>query len=151
MLILRATEGYPTADVRVRQAIDFAIDDGSFAEHALKGGGIPTRTRVGPGNFGHNPELYDTYNYDLDKAKSLLAEAGYPDGFEMTLHSPRGRYLQDAEVTEMIAGMLAQAGIKVNIEFMEWSNFVEMRTAKKNKDAYLLGSRKLHVRWCIFG
>ena len=57
----------------------------------------------------------------------------------MTLHSPRGRYLQDAEVTEMIAGMLSMAGIKVNIEFMEWSNFVEMRTAKKNKDAYLLG------------
>ena len=46
MLILRATEGYPTADVRVRQAIDFAIDDGSLAEHALKGGGTPTRTRV---------------------------------------------------------------------------------------------------------
>lgn len=139
MLILRATEGYPTADVRVRQAIDYAIDDGSLAEHALKGGGIPTRTRVGPGNFGHNPDLYDTYNFDLEKAKELLTEAGYPDGFEMTLHSPKGRYLQDAEVTEMIAGMLAQVGIKVNIEFMEWSNFVEMRTAKKNKDAYLLG------------
>ncbi|MDN4608023.1 ABC transporter substrate-binding protein [Sporosarcina highlanderae] len=139
MLILRSTEGYPTSDVRVRQAIDYAIDDGSLAEFALKGGGIPTTTRVGPGNFGHNPKLYNTYNYDLEKAKSLLAEAGYPDGFEMTLHSPRGRYLQDAEVTEMIAGMLTQAGIKVNIEFMEWSNFVEMRSAKKNKDAYLLG------------
>ncbi|WP_432357291.1 ABC transporter substrate-binding protein [Sporosarcina sp. UB5] len=139
MLILRSTEGYPTSDVRVRQAIDYAINDGAIAEYALNGGGTPTLTRVGPGNFGHNPKLYDTYNYDLDKAKSLLAEAGYPDGFEMTLHSPRGRYLQDAQVTEMIAGMLAQAGIKVNIEFLEWSNFVEMRVAKSNKDAYLVG------------
>ncbi len=139
MLILRATEGYPTSDVRVRQAIDYAIDNGAITKNVLKGGGIPTRTRVGPGNFGHNPELYDTYNYDIKKAKELLAEAGYPDGFEMTLHSPRGRYLQDAEVTEMIAGMLSAVGIKVNVEFMEWSNFVEMRSAKKNKDAYLLG------------
>lgn len=139
MLLLRATEGYPTADVRVRQAIDYAIDNKALAESALQGGGIPTRTRIGPGNFGHNASLYDTYNYDLDKAKELLTEAGYPDGFEMTLHSPRGRYLQDAEVTEMIAGMLAQVGIKANIEFMEWSNFVEMRTAKTNKDAYLIG------------
>lgn len=139
MLVLRSTEGYPTSDVRVRQAIDFAIDDGSLTKHALKNGGIPTRTRIGPGNFGHNPDLYNTYNYDLEKAKSLLAEAGYEDGFEMTLSAPRGRYLQDAEVTEMIAGMLSQVGIKVNIEFLEWSSHVEMRTAKSNKDAYLIG------------
>jgi peptide/nickel transport system substrate-binding protein len=139
MLILRSTEGYPTSDVRVRQAIDYAIDNGSITEHVLKGGGVPTRTRVGPGNFGHNPALHDTYNYDLEKAKSLLAEAGYPNGFEMTLQAPRGRYLQDAEVTEMIAGMLSAVGIKVNIEFLEWSSFVEMRNANQNKEAYLLG------------
>jgi peptide/nickel transport system substrate-binding protein len=139
MLILRATEGFPTSDVRVRQALDYAIDNGAITENVLKGGGVPTRTRVGPGNFGHNPDLHETYNYDVEKAKELLAEAGYADGFEMTLHSPKGRYLQDAEITEMIAGMLAAVNVKVNIEFMEWSNFVEMRTAKKNKDAYLLG------------
>ena len=139
MLILRATKGYPTSDVRVRQAIDYAIDDKSLAENALKGGGIPTLTKVGPGNFGANPDLYDQYHFDIDKAKALLKEAGYEKGFEMTLHSPKGRYLQDAEVTEMIAGMLSKVNIKVKIDFMEWSNFVEMRTAKKNKDAYLLG------------
>ncbi|MGM0838669.1 MAG: ABC transporter substrate-binding protein [Bacillota bacterium] len=139
MLILRATEGFPTSDVRVRQALDYAIDNKVITENVLKGGGVPTRTRVGPGNFGHNPDLHDTYNYDVEKAKELLKEAGYEDGFEMTLHAPKGRYLQDAEITEMIAGMLAAINVKVNIEFMEWSNFVEMRTAKKNKDAYLLG------------
>lgn len=139
MLILRATKGYPTSDARVRQAIDYAIDDKSLTENALKGGGTPTLTKVGPGNFGSNDDLYDKYNYDVDKAKQLLKEAGYEKGFEMTLHSPKGRYLQDAEVTEMIAGMLSKVNIKVNIEFMEWSNFVELRTAKKNKDAYLLG------------
>lgn len=139
MLILRATEGLPTSDVRVRQAIDYAIDNGAITENVLQGGAIPTRTRVGPGNFGHKPELYQTYNYDLEKAKALMEEAGYADGFEMTLHSPRGRYLQDAEVAEMVAGMLSAINIKVNIDFMEWSNFVEMRAANENKDAYLIG------------
>ncbi|HWL25699.1 MAG TPA: ABC transporter substrate-binding protein [Ureibacillus sp.] len=139
MLILRSTEGLPTADPRVRQALDYAIDDGVLANTVLRGGGVPTLTMVGPGNFGHNPDLYDTYNYDVEKAKALLAEAGYADGFEITLQSPRGRYLQDAEVAEMIAGMLAAINVKVNVEFLEWSNFVEMRNANENKEAYLLG------------
>ncbi len=138
-LVLRATEGYPTADAKVRQAIDYAIDDGTLTEFALQGAGIPTLTMVGPGNFGHEPSLYDTYNYDIEKAKQLLAEAGYPNGFEMTLHASKGRYLQDAEVAELIVGMLAQAGITVNLEFSEWSTFVELRNANENKEAYLLG------------
>lgn len=139
MLIMRSTEGLPTADVRVRQALDYAIDDGTLADIVLKGGAVPTKTMVGPGNFGDNPDLYNTFNYDVEKAKALLAEAGYPDGFEMTLQAPRGRYLQDAEVAEMIAGMLAAVNVKVNVEFLEWSNFVEMRNANENKEAYLLG------------
>lgn len=139
MLIVRSTEGLPTADVRVRQALDYAIDDGTLANVVLKGGAVPTTTMVGPGNFGHNPDLYDTYNYDVEKAKALLEEAGYADGFEITLQAPRGRYLQDAEVAEMIAGMLAAINVKVNVEFLEWSNFVEMRNANENKELYLLG------------
>ncbi|MFC7686198.1 ABC transporter substrate-binding protein [Ureibacillus sp. GCM10028918] len=139
MLILRSTEGLPTADPRVRQALDYAIDDGALVDNVLQGGAVPTTTMVGPGNFGHNPDLYETFNYDLEKAKALLAEAGYEDGFEMTLQAPRGRYLQDAEVAEMIAGMLAAINVKVNVEFLEWSNFVEMRNANENKEAYLLG------------
>lgn len=138
-LVLRTTEGYPTADVKVRQAIDYAIDDGVLTEFALQGAGIPTLTMVGPGNFGHEPSLYNTYNYDLEKAKQLLAEAGYPNGFDMTLHASKGRYLQDGEVAELIVGMLAQVGINVKLEFSEWSNFVQLRNANENKEAYLLG------------
>ncbi|SDZ39699.1 peptide/nickel transport system substrate-binding protein [Evansella caseinilytica] len=139
MLILRATEGYPTADLRVRQALDLAIDNKAITENVLRGGGIPTKTRVAPGNFGAEESLYNTYDYDVEKAKQLLKEAGYPDGFEMTLHSPHGRYLQDAEVAELIAGMLQAVNVDVRLELMEWSNFVEMRQAGENKDAYLIG------------
>ncbi|WP_353626378.1 ABC transporter substrate-binding protein [Bacillus sp. JCM 19041] len=139
MLILRATEGFPTSDVRVRQALNLAIDNGAITESALRGGGVPTKTRVAPGNFGAEESLYDTYDYDVEEAKQLMEEAGYPDGFEMTLHSPRGRYLQDAEVAELVGGMLQAINVTVNVEFMEWSNFVEMRQAGTNKDAYLIG------------
>lgn len=139
MIFLRSTEGYPTSDKRVREALDLAIDNQAIIDSLLGGAGVPTITRVGPGNFGHAPHLYNTYNYDLERAKELLAEAGYEDGFEMTFHSPRGRYLQDAEIAEMVAGMWAQIGVTANIEFMEWSNFVELRNANENEDAYLLG------------
>ncbi|WP_456277831.1 ABC transporter substrate-binding protein [Bacillus sp. AK128] len=139
MLVVRQTEGLPTADARVREAIDLAIDDKALTDFVLGGAGVPTRTRVTPGNVGANEDLFDTYVYDVEKAKELLAEAGYPNGFEMTFHSPHGRYLQDREVAELITGMLAEVGIKASLEFMEWSNFVEMRTAKTNKEMYMIG------------
>src|SRR5690606_38675258 len=127
------------ADLRVRQAIDYAIDDQAIVDHLLKGGGTPTLTRVNPGNFGVNESLFGKYNYDLEKAKQLLAEAGYPNGVEITIHSGHGRYLMDKETVEMIGGMLAQAGITAKLDFMEWGAFVELRQAKKHEDAYFIG------------
>jgi len=138
MIFLRSTEGYPTSDPKVRKALDLAIDNKAITDNLLNGAGTPTITRVAPGNFGFAEDLYDTYNYDVEEAKKLLAEAGYPDGFEMTFHSPKGRYLQDAEIAEMVAGMWSAIGVKANVEFMEWSSFVELRNAGKNKDAFLL-------------
>ena len=138
MIFLRSTEGYPTSDPKVRKALDLAIDNKAITDNLLNGAGTPTITRVAPGNFGFAEDLYDTYNYDVEEAKKLLTEAGYPDGFEMTFHSPKGRYLQDAEVAEMVAGMWSAIGVKANVEFMEWSSFVELRNAGKNKDAFLL-------------
>lgn len=139
MLTVRQTEGLPTSDPRVVEAIDLAIDNKALTEYVLGGAGTPTRTRLTPGNFGADESLFDTYVYDVERAKELLAEAGYPDGFELTLQSPHGRYLQDREVVEMIVGMLAEVGIRANLEFMEWSTFVEMRNSKTNKDLYFIG------------
>lgn len=138
MIFLRSTEGYPTSDPRVRKALDLAIDNKAITDNLLNGAGIPTITRVAPGNFGFAEDLYNTYNYNVEEAKRLLAEAGYPDGFEMTFHSPKGRYLQDAEISEMVAAMWSAIGVKAKVEFMEWSSFVELRSSGKNKDAYLL-------------
>lgn len=139
MLMLRSTEGYPTSDVRVRKAIDYAIDNKALTENVLRGAGTPSLTRVAPGNFGFHEDLYGKYNYDVEKAKSLLEEAGYGDGLEITLHSPRGRYLQDAQIAEMVVGMLAAVDINVKLDLLEWSNFVEMQGGGTNEDAYLIG------------
>lgn len=139
LIFLRSTEGYPTSDVRVRQAIDYAIDNQALVDYIIGGGGTPSLTRVNPGNFGAHEELYGKYNYDPERAKQLLAEAGYGDGVKITLHSPSGRYLQDRETMEMVAGMLSEVGIEVEMQFMEWGNFVELRNAGKHKDGYLIG------------
>ncbi|KGR78726.1 peptide ABC transporter substrate-binding protein [Ureibacillus manganicus DSM 26584] len=138
MLFLRATEGYATSDVRVRQAIDYAIDDNTIIQSILGGGGKATLTRLNPGNFGFNESLFDRSNYDPEKARELLKEAGYEDGVEIVIHSPSGRYFQDKETVEMIGGMLAQVGITAKLEFMEWGTFVDLRTAKQHKDAYFI-------------
>ncbi|GAJ98549.1 ABC transporter substrate-binding protein [Geomicrobium sp. JCM 19055] len=139
MLTLRNTEGYPTSDPLVREAIDLAIDNEAIIESILMGAATPTRTRVTPGNNGANEELHDTSVYDLDRALELMEEAGYAEGFEMTLHSPRGRYLQDTEVAELIVGMLSTINITVNLEFMEWSNFVDLRQSGNHEDSFMIG------------
>lgn len=137
-MLLRTDEGYPTADKRVRQAIDLAIDNSALTEHVLGGAATPVRSRVTPGNTGAHEDLFDTYLYDPEKAKELLEEAGYGDGFEMTLHGPNGRYTKDKDVQEMIASMLEEVGITVNLDLMEWSNFVELRAAFNHEDAYFI-------------
>ncbi|WP_248926731.1 ABC transporter substrate-binding protein [Paenibacillus hamazuiensis] len=137
LLAVRSTKGLPTADPKVREAIDLAINKKALAETVLGGYATPTRTRVTPGNFGADPSLYNTSLYDPDKAKQLLKEAGYANGLTITLHSPNGVYTKDKEVSEMIQAMLGEVGIKVNLELMERAKFTEMRAAGKNKELFL--------------
>ncbi|MGG0718602.1 ABC transporter substrate-binding protein [Robertmurraya massiliosenegalensis] len=139
MLTLRLTEGYPTSDLRVRQAIDYAIEDKGLIDYVMGGSGTPKLNRENPGTFGFSGDFHDKYNYDPEKAKELLAEAGYADGVKIKFHATNGRYLQDREMAEVIVGMLAEVGITAELEFMEWSAFTEMREADKNEEMYLIG------------
>lgn len=137
-LALRMHDEYATSDQRVREAIDLAIDNEALTENVLGGGATPTRTRVTPGNNGANEDLFDTYVYDPERAKELLEEAGYEDGLEITIHGPNGRYAKDRDIQEMIAGMLAEVGITVNVDLLEWSKFVELRNAIAYEEAYFI-------------
>lgn len=135
-LALKCDRG-PTQDLRVRQAIDLAIDDKTIVDQILKGAGTPMLTRIPSGITGCNEDLVGQYNYDPEKAKELLAEAGYPDGFEMKIQAPTGRYLMDTEISQAIVAMLSQVGITVDLQLMESSAYSNVFTAHDADDGFM--------------
>jgi len=139
LIIVRQTEGVATSDPRVVEAIDLAIDNEAITEQVMHGSGTPTRTRMLPGNVGANEDLFDTFVYDQERARELLAEAGYEDGLEITMQAPQGRYLMDSDIAEVITGMLGEVGINLNLEFLEWSQFIEHYQGNTNEELMLLG------------
>ncbi|WP_245954408.1 ABC transporter substrate-binding protein [Paenibacillus flagellatus] len=138
ILVPNASGNRPTKDKRVREAIELAIDKKLIIEKLLGGEATETRTRVTEGNFGSNAKLFRTSLYDAERAKQLLKEAGYENGLELTMQSSNGRYAKDKEVAEMIVGMLANVGIKVKLELMEWNSYLELRNAKKVGDLHMV-------------
>ncbi|MEX0306376.1 MAG: ABC transporter substrate-binding protein [Ruegeria sp.] len=112
----------PFDDILVRQALAHAIDRQTIIDGAMFGYGTPIGTHFAP----HHPAYVDlTGNsaYDPEKAKELLAEAGYPDGFETTLHLPPPSYARRGG--EIIAAQLADVGIKAEIINVEWAQWLE--------------------------
>ena len=127
----------PTSDLRVRQAIDYAIDDKLLVDQILQGAGRPMMTRIPVGVTGCNTDLVDTYNYDPEKAKELLAEAGYPDGFTMKVDAPTGRYLMDTEISQAIAAMLSQVGITIDLNLHESSAYSNIFSAHSAEEGFM--------------
>lgn len=139
LLALRTAEGNPTADPRVREAIDLAIDKQSIIDNLMEGAGTVTRTRVTPGNTGANEDLYGVGLYDPERAKELLKEAGYENGLKLTLSAPNGRYIKDKESAELMQAMLAEVGIEITLDLLEWSTFAERYSSKTFSDMFLIG------------
>lgn len=135
-LALKTDKG-PTADSRVRQAIDLAIDDQTIVDTILQGAGTPMLTRIPSGVNGCNEDLVGKYNYDPERAKELLAEAGYPDGFSMKIEAPTGRYTMDAEISQAIVAMLSQVGITVDLQLLESSAYSNVFSAHSAEDGFM--------------
>lgn len=114
----------PLHDKRVRQAVNYAIDKEGIIEGLFQGRARPLNGQLLRDNqLGFNPDLKD-YSYDPEKAEALLAEAGYPDGFEIEFRFPSGRYVQDKEVATAIAGMLEEVGIRPVMVQLEAGEFL---------------------------
>ncbi len=113
----------PFMDVRVRRAISKAINRQALVERVMEGFAVPASNVVAPQIFGHNPELKPEA-YDPDGAKKLLAEAGYPNGFAITVTAPNNRYVNDEQVAQTAAQMLARIGIRCRVEAMPFSVYV---------------------------
>lgn len=115
------------ADVRVRRAIVHAVNNAGIVEKIMKNFGTAAAQQSPKGYLGHNPALQP--RYDLKAARALMAEAGYADGFTVTMMAPNNRYVNDAKIAEAVAGMLAKINIKVDLTTMPkaqyWPKFDE--------------------------
>ncbi len=117
--LVRANDGSalpdnPLRDLKVRQAIDMAIDRETMVEIVLEGLGKPANQMMPPGFFGSNANI-EMPAYDPDQARALLAEAGYPEGFQIDLFCTGDRLPGDAAICQGLGQMLTQAGITTNV------------------------------------
>ncbi|MGM0421303.1 MAG: glutathione ABC transporter substrate-binding protein [Bacillota bacterium] len=130
----------PFDDVKVRRAVNYAVDTEAIVEQVLDGAGRPSDAPISPAIFGYAEQ--DMYEYDPDLARELLAEAGYPDGFEVDFYYPVGRYPQDQTIAQAVQSQLADVGITANMTTMEWATYLEVINAPPDEsphDMYLLG------------
>jgi peptide/nickel transport system substrate-binding protein len=105
----------PFKDKRVRQAFYQAVDEEAIKTKVMRGFARPTALMVGPGINGYDAALDKRFPYDPAEAKKLLAEAGYPGGFEVGFDCPNDRYVNDEAICQAVVAMLARIGVKANL------------------------------------
>lgn len=124
----------PFDDVRVRQALNYAVDKEEIAEFVFGGAVRPSDAPIAPGIFGYTP--VGPYEYDPERARQLLAEAGFADGLTVEFWSPTGRYPQDIQVAQAIQGQLAAVGVTANITSIDWAAYL-VATAQPRESTYV--------------
>jgi len=108
-------EGNPLKDVRVRKAISMAMDVEGIKRSIMRGNSSPVATQLAPQMPFYDASLEERFPYDPEAAKALLAEAGYGDGFTLTLDCPGGSFINDEQICQAAVGMLAKIGITVQL------------------------------------
>jgi peptide/nickel transport system substrate-binding protein len=130
----------PFADKRVRQAMNMTIDRGAIKRVVMRGQSVPAGIIAPPFVNGYTKELDQLPKVDLDKAKALLKDAGYAEGFQVTLHCPNDRYINDEGICQAVTGMLAKIGIKVNLVVQpKGPHFTLLQKTPPESDFYMLG------------
>lgn len=133
-----AGEPNPFRDARVRQAVAHAVNVPAILQTVMRGSAEPANQLVSPAMRGFSEALAARPAHDIDRAKALLAEAGYADGFSFGLKCPNDRYLNDEAVCQAVVSMLAQVGLEAELDAMPVRNYwPELR--EDNYDMYLLG------------
>ncbi|MBO9643439.1 MAG: ABC transporter substrate-binding protein [Pseudacidovorax sp.] len=122
----------PLTDLRVRQALSLGINRKAIVDRVLQGTVTEANQWMPKNSFGYNPEVKDI-PYNAEQAKKLLAEAGYPQGFQISIHVPGDRYPQAPETVQAVAQFWSRIGVKTKVEVVPWS--VYSGRASKNEYA----------------
>ncbi|AUT45742.1 ABC transporter substrate-binding protein [Achromobacter sp. AONIH1] len=129
--MVKAADGKnPLQDVRVRRAISMAIDRKAIAARIMDGAATPANQFLPDGMFGTLPQPPEL-KYDPEGAKKLLAEAGYPNGFELAVSSTNDRYINDAQISQAVAQYLSRVGIKASVDAMTRSIYFPKRAKRE--------------------
>jgi len=127
----------PFKDVRVRQALYQAVDIDAIQKNTMRGLAKPTGAIL-PNPAMSTPEIEKRLPFDKEKAKKLLAEAGYPNGFEVTLDCPNNRYINDERICQALAAMWSQIGVTVKVNSMPRALYFP-KLEKTDTSMYMLG------------
>jgi len=111
------------SNVKLRQAIGHGINRDEIIDYVLEGMAINAPAWI-PAIVYKTKERYN-FDYDPEKAKELLKEAGYPNGLELSYKTCEGRYLKDRQISEAVQSQLAEIGIKINLQVMEWGAYLD--------------------------
>lgn len=129
----------PFDDVRVRQALNYAVDKQAIIDGIFDG----QAGAVAPGGFGALAFGYhddvEPYPYDPQRARELLTEAGYPDGLAIEFRCSSDRYASDREVCQAIQAYLAAVGVRTDVQFTEWAVYSQLRGERSMQGIYFLG------------
>ncbi len=128
----------PFKDKRVRQAFYQAIDIEAIRSRIMRGAATPTNLMVAPGIKGFVPAQNVRLPYDTAAAKKLMVEAGYPNGFEIGMNCPNDRYVNDSEICQAVAAMLARIDVKVNLDAETKVTYFP-KVLSRNTSFYMLG------------
>ena len=116
----------PFRDLAVRRALSLAINRDALVERVMEGAGVATGQWLPEGAFGFNPAVRPD-RFDPEAARRLLAEAGFPEGFRLTIQTPNDRWPNDSRLTQAVAQMWSRIGLRVTVDAMPFTAFVARR------------------------
>lgn len=132
----RPLDRNPLKDVRVRRALDLAVDRQAIVARVMEGVATATRQFMPEGAYGYTPDL-PVRPADPEAARRLLAEAGYPNGFRITLHGPNDRYVNDSRVVQAVAQMWSRIGVRTSVDVAPYASFIA-RASQQEFSAFLV-------------
>ncbi len=121
----------PFHDLRVRKALSMAINRDALVERAMDGAAEATAQWLPRGAFGFNPDV-SPVGFDPEGARRLLAEAGYPEGFRLTLATPNDRWPNDARLSQAVAQMWTRIGVRTQVDAMPFTAFISRRSRQEH-------------------